>query len=642
MIENIDLTGRSLGGFKILRKLGRGGMAEVYKAHEESLNRIVALKVPSQRILEDETFIKRFQREAQAAAQLSHPNIVQIHAFGEEEGIHYFAMEYIKGETLKDVIARKGSLPPSRAVPIVRQVAEALAAAHSVGIVHRDIKPANIMLDSAGRVKVADFGIAQWSSAGTKLTREGAFMGTPEYISPDQCEGREVDGRSDIYSLGVTFYEMLTGKTPFEADTPAAMVLKIIGGKYPSIGEVKPDVPERVRQIVAKMMDKDKENRYQKADSLVKDLKRFEAGGCVPGTEMLDAQETIAETVREEVAKAIKDKDQQAAQRAPTVKDQSEKAPPQAFPVEQTPYAEEKKNTGKWAALVAIVVVCLLAVTVGGSYLLSDYVSKKGKKGDARADSSTVIIEDSEETIPEPPVQDDTDDRAIRHDDLEPIPDNEGTKQNTTPERDHRGSDDSDQADAKGLYERDDGTSGKIDIAERTDRDPQDRGDQKHARSWDPVRRDDEVRQRDTKRDLPPVRTEPPPPTPSPKTVVISTSGDYEDVDSVNAYVGQVFLGKGFKVIDGAYAPRGAEARFKVAATVKVQSSTALQYYGRSTQQYTALLTMKVISLEDGSIAAGPLIRTIKYTNVNAEQTIKTAADGLAHQLSEQIKSKIQ
>lgn len=282
IVNEVDLTGKDFSNYKIIGKLGAGGMATVYKAHELSLNRIVALKVLSPRLSEDADFIKRFHREAQAAAQLNHHHIVHIYAIGEEEGFHYFAMEYLNGKPLSAVKKEAGILPPGRAIYIIQQVAEALGEAHKAGLVHRDIKPCNIMIDDNDKAKVTDFGIAFIADAKTKLTQEGSIIGTPEYLSPEQCEGKTVDGRSDIYSLGVTFYEILSGKTPYEADTPVSMLMKIVKGNFPPLGQVNPTVPEPVQKIVAKMMQTDPQNRYANADELLKDLQEVEKMVTMP------------------------------------------------------------------------------------------------------------------------------------------------------------------------------------------------------------------------------------------------------------------------------------------------------------------------------------------------------------------------
>lgn len=271
--KDSDLIGKTIGNYKIISKLGSGGMAVVYKAHELSLNRIVALKVLSSHLSENNEFIKRFEREARAAAKLNHPNIIQIYAIGEEEGIHFFSMEYVKGKTLAQIIEEEKKLTYDKAIPIIIQTAEALSEAHKHGIVHRDMKPSNIMVNNNGTVKVTDFGIA-YVSQETKLTKSGSIIGTPEYLSPEQCEAKAIDNRSDIYSLGVTFYELLSGKTPYKADTPVSMLLEIVKGNFPPLNEVNPDVPKFIQKIVEKMMQTKPEDRFNNANELIESLKK--------------------------------------------------------------------------------------------------------------------------------------------------------------------------------------------------------------------------------------------------------------------------------------------------------------------------------------------------------------------------------
>jgi serine/threonine-protein kinase len=216
-----DLVGKKLKDYRILRRLGRGAMAEVYLAQQESLNRYVALKVLNEELARDPAYVRRFHHEARAAAALVHASIIQIYEVGEADGVHYIAQEYVPGRNLGEIIRSQGAIQPRLALDILRQVTAALAKAESEGIVHRDIKPENIMLSRSGEVKVADFGLARvQGDGGVNLTQVGVTMGTPLYMSPEQIEGGEIDSRSDIYSLGVTAYHMLTGSPPFTWDSP--------------------------------------------------------------------------------------------------------------------------------------------------------------------------------------------------------------------------------------------------------------------------------------------------------------------------------------------------------------------------------------------------------------------------------------
>ncbi|MFN0053405.1 MAG: protein kinase domain-containing protein [Planctomycetales bacterium] len=271
---------RMLGEFRILRSLGKGGMAEVFLAEQTSLKRNVAIKVLLQERLTDPTYLKRFKTEATAAAALSHPNIVQVFMIGEHEGTHYIAQEYVQGMNLREYLARKGPPEGALIVRVMKQVASALHAAHAAGIVHRDIKPENIMLTRKGEIKVADFGLAQLTQGGEKvhLTQVGVTMGTPLYMSPEQVNGKKVDQRSDIYSFGVSCYHLASGTPPFRGDTAISVAVQHLKQEPDRLESIRGDLPPVLCRIIRKMMAKDPSQRYQTAQDLLKDLKRMGQG----------------------------------------------------------------------------------------------------------------------------------------------------------------------------------------------------------------------------------------------------------------------------------------------------------------------------------------------------------------------------
>ena len=271
--EPSSLVGKTVGNYEIQRELGRGGMGVVYKAHEQSLQRVVALKVLLAHLARDTAFVKRFLHEARAVARLNHPNVVTIHTVGQHGGTYYIAMEYVKGRSLAEIIRAEGQIDVRRALDIAAQSAKALAEAHKQGIIHRDIKPHNIMVDEAGLVKVMDFGLARAAQSSTHLTATGAQLGTPRYMSPEQCQGKPLDPRTDVFSLGVTLYEMLAGSPPFDADTPLALMYQILHEPFPAVQELNADVPAGVAQVLARMTARDPDQRYPSAAVLCADLK---------------------------------------------------------------------------------------------------------------------------------------------------------------------------------------------------------------------------------------------------------------------------------------------------------------------------------------------------------------------------------
>jgi serine/threonine-protein kinase len=271
-----------IGHYSIVAELGRGGMGVVYKAHEESLNRFVAIKVLGEHLTEDPAHVQRFIREAQSAARLNHPNIVQIYAVNQEEGKHYFVMEYVSGKSLQQIL-RRGPLEPVQVARIGLQTASGLQAAHEQNIIHRDIKPANLMIDERGLVKIADFGLALMGGGASRLTATGMFMGTPGYLSPEQCLDQNVDHRTDIYSLGVTLFEALSGKVPFSADSPLALLRQIVEVEPPDLAELNPEIDQELRSIVARMMVKDRDLRVSNCGELIGGLEAFLAARGASG-----------------------------------------------------------------------------------------------------------------------------------------------------------------------------------------------------------------------------------------------------------------------------------------------------------------------------------------------------------------------
>jgi beta-lactam-binding protein with PASTA domain/predicted Ser/Thr protein kinase len=264
------------GRYRIVRKLGTGGMANVYLAEDQDLGRRVAIKILDDRHASDNQFVERFRREAQNAAGLSHPNIVSIYDRGEAEGTYYIAMEYLDGRTLKELILSRGPAPTHVAIDYTRQILAALRFAHRNGIVHRDIKPHNVLVDSDGRLKVTDFGIAR--AGASEMTEAGSIVGTAQYLSPEQAKGTPVDARSDIYSAGVVLYELLTGRVPFSGDTAVEIAMRHLSAVPEPPSAIREEVPHELDMVTLRALAKDPEDRYQTAEEMDGELERVSRG----------------------------------------------------------------------------------------------------------------------------------------------------------------------------------------------------------------------------------------------------------------------------------------------------------------------------------------------------------------------------
>ncbi len=304
-----DLSGTTLGDFQVERLLGRGGMGEVYLARQVSLNRPVALKVLRNDVLAKPGYLERFLAEALAVAKLNHPSIVHVYAMDETDGIHFIAMEYVEGTNLREYVHKRGALDLQQALAIMKQTGQAIGAAGEAGLIHRDVKPENILIARRGRVKVADFGLCrQMDEEASHLTQLGTTMGTPAYMSPEQAQGYPLDHRSDLYSLGATFYYMLAGVPPFRADSPVAVALKQVREIPSSLLFHRPDLPLEIDRLVMKLMAKNPTDRYQSAAEMLAELARIRetipipssssaepANGPYARTEELSTGEPVAE-----------------------------------------------------------------------------------------------------------------------------------------------------------------------------------------------------------------------------------------------------------------------------------------------------------------------------------------------------------
>ena len=284
----VDLTGRTIADFAVLRKIGQGGMGQVYLARQQSLKREVALKILRKEMAENAVALKRFRAEAEAVAKISHPNIVQVYAVGVQDGLHFMALEYVEGRNLREYLERKGPPEVPVALAIFRQVAAALQRAGELGLVHRDIKPENILLNRKVEVKVADFGLSCYFAGDAKplgLTQSGMTLGTPLYMSPEQVQGRPVDHRSDLYSFGVTCYHVLAGTPPYTGLNAFDVAVQHVQATPEPLELIRPDLPLELCALVMKLMAKRPEDRYQSAKDVLREFARIQKGlstGTVP------------------------------------------------------------------------------------------------------------------------------------------------------------------------------------------------------------------------------------------------------------------------------------------------------------------------------------------------------------------------
>ena len=547
-------------------------------------------------------------------------------------------MEYVKGRSLREIIEGEGFLTAGRAVPILEQVCEALAVAHDAGIVHRDIKPANIMIDEAGRARVADFGIAQMVTE-DRLTQSGMMIGTPEYISPEQCRGEKLDGRSDLYALGVTFFQMLSGRTPFQADTPAELVLQIIEGPSCTVGTFNPTVPAGGQSIVERMMCVDPKSRFQSAEDLLHALRDVDTGPTTttahvagaaaaadprpepPGpTELVSAEPTEAMSAATEAMPPPGGTAAQAPETAtppaPTdvqpsapveaaTKPMAAEAPASAAAADRSPATAAYAASGDKKRSPVIAIAAMVVVLLALALLAWQFWPQGGtdeERGPLAANTSGAV-----------------DTANAPREDQEPPSSEAGAEATGT---------DSGNAPSAG--------------AEGSPAQPTATGSTT-PRQEAPASTDPSAAQ--AAEPEPPVGAEVefvPPPI---NSIVAETSGEYEYVDLVKTWIEGVLADQSFEIIDYPSSPYGSiqeAARFHVVSTAKLVSVRQLEYFGRVQPQYTAALTMRITDLADGVTVAGPANTTIQYTDINFNENLEKGTTDLARRLARQLRQLIQ
>jgi serine/threonine-protein kinase len=363
--------------YEIRSRIGRGGMADVYLGHDLLLDRPVAVKVLFPEYATDPSFVERFRREAQSAANLTHPNIVGVYDWGRQGSTYFIVMEYVQGRTLSDIIRTEGPLQPLRAVEVANEVAAALGFAHRNGVVHRDVKPGNILVSTSGTVKVADFGIARAlnSSNEQDLTQAGAVMGTATYFSPEQAQGSNPDPRSDLYSLGIVMYEIVAGRPPFSGENPVAIAYKQVHDTPPPLSQMRPDVPRGYDAIVNKLLMKKAVDRYQTADELRADLKRFREGQPVAALGAIGA-----------AGAAVAVRAAQPTQVARPVQPIPATARTSMQPASYEEFGPDHRGRGALYAVGAVLVLALLA--------LAGWFAWRAINGDDAPSATTVVVPD--------------------------------------------------------------------------------------------------------------------------------------------------------------------------------------------------------------------------------------------------------
>ena len=627
-----------LGHYDIIAELGRGGMGVVYKGYETSLNRYVAIKVLADSLAHDESVKERFLREARSMAALNDPHIISIYFIGDDAGQTYFVMEFVDGESLGSLLKREGKLKPEQAAKIVYQTAQGLVTAHDKGVIHRDIKPGNLMITAKGAVKIADFGIALSSQDfSKKLTSTGEFVGTPGYLSPEVCQGKPVDQRSDIFSLGIVLFECLAGRMPFTDESPLGLMLEVVKAEIPDVRTLNAEVDPELERILAKMVAKDPAERYQSCQELVADLSRHplvaKGGPITLQTKMSTAAATM-----------VGQKTPVSGQRPlPTTS-----PTPQPLPVSRptTPAGAQpvmgahqpvlQPQTAKSSPMLPLAIAAILILGLaGGAWAFRDRIPVLQQFLGASATTAQTPTMAMQTPAPTP------------------APAMQTTPANMAPAQQTAASEPPPPTDPRYAETTPSNASTAIPPTPAPQENPP------AAPAQPPV-----ASTATAPASAPPVQVataaEPPkviaPPKPHVPTIAILASGDDAISEPAEQAIESTLMHRGYRVVDQDSLPRvgrlidGERPRFAEALAVLQGHADAvvfvharkvgaqeMNYYGQTSTLYTAQLNVRAYSVEGRRQLGPPWSEQVNFTNLNAGDKAKEAVEPMLERVSERL-----
>ncbi len=640
---------KRLGHYDIVAELGRGGMGVVYKGHESSLNRYVAIKVLADSLAHDEGVKERFLREARSMAALNDPNIIQIYYIGDDEGQTYFVMEFVEGESLGTLLKREHKVAVGPAAKIIYQTALGLSTAHDKGVIHRDIKPGNLMVSSRGTIKIADFGIALSNQdLSNKLTSTGEFVGTPGYLSPEVCLGQVVDQRSDIFSLGIVLFEMLAGRMPFTDESPLGLMLEVVRAEIPDVRELNGEVDEKIAWILSKMIAKEPDDRYQSCHELAEDLLAHPLVSRPGPITIFPKVSAAAATM---IGQKTPVSAQQALPKTPVsnfgaaaantrITPSSQPIPPTAPPdLGTAASAFERKSVldrnndagtrkGSSALPIAIAAILVLGL-VGGAWAFRDKipglsnidsnavaVSTQSQQGDSM--TSTTNSSDSRQAGDNPGGS--TNDAAKRNDSNSS--ENNSSAESATTSSDNVAVADSSDGDGPGPR----ASRADVDALQNL---PAARAAEESRTNVPRPRAEDatEVAMVKTPKVTQPAKPHVP-------TIAVMVGGDDVITEPARDAVVSLLQRRGFRVIEAGEAsgkPNMASLRGRADAVVFIHAkpvgSQELQYYGQSSTLYTVQMGVKAYRVSDGSTLWSSGTEQVNFSTLNATEKAQEAIE---------------